>query len=77
MSKKIRGSEKVDFTCTKNGKRSLAEFTNVEEALEARGGISVSGWWIYGQPAFFKSINQNLVNPQLNQSLLTSTQLKR
>ncbi len=38
MSTKIRGSEKMMFTCDKNGKRSLADFENVEEALQASGG---------------------------------------
>ncbi len=40
MSNKIRGSEKMLFTCEKNGKRSLADFENVEEALQASGGYT-------------------------------------
>jgi hypothetical protein len=38
MSNKTRGSGKMMFTCDKNGKRSLADFENVEEALQASGG---------------------------------------
>ena len=45
MSKKIRGSEKMMFDRDKNGKRSLADFENMEEALQASGGFSWDGDW--------------------------------
>ena len=58
MNNKIRGSEKMMFTCDKNGKRSLADFENVEEALQASGGMYsiFEVWPINGQPwpDFFK-----------------------
>lgn len=56
MLKKTRGSEKVLFSCDKNGKRNLADFENVEEALQASGGMRVVGfkprpiWEILGKP---------------------------
>ncbi len=56
MSIKIRGSEKMMFTCDKNGKRSLADFENVEEALQASGqggpipNVPLNVWWRYPIP---------------------------
>ncbi len=51
MSTKIRGSEKMMFNCDKNGKRSLADFENVEEALQASGGYYLAfPWEKFGQP---------------------------
>ncbi len=59
MKTKTRGSEKLMFNCDKNGKRSLAEFENVEEALKACGGVGFNSptlniqnmWWRFGIPA--------------------------
>jgi len=56
------------FCCDQNGKRSLADFENVEEALQARGGIGFNGskfnirnmWWRFGIPA--PQVLQNFQN---------------
>ncbi len=52
MNNKIRGSEKMLFTCDKNGKRSLADFENVEEALQASGGYQPDPNYIGPRPWF-------------------------
>lgn len=65
MAKKTRGSEKTLFFCDKRGKRSLADFKNIEEALQASGGMQLQGldigktWWRYGHPDPTKFQNFN------------------
>ncbi|MEE9336743.1 MAG: hypothetical protein V3U87_01570 [Methylococcaceae bacterium] len=65
MSNKIRGSEKMLFTCDKNDKRSLADFENVEEALQACGGgnhpINLQGN-IWGAPLIPKKLDIGFPN---------------
>jgi hypothetical protein len=63
MFTKQRGSEKLQFQCGKTGVRSIEDFQNVEELLEARGGASFQAWWIRGIPAF---LNNVAVNPVVN-----------
>lgn len=46
MNQKMKGSEKLLFTCEKNGKRSLADFENVEEALQASGGYTPNPFYV-------------------------------
>ncbi|MCK5829186.1 MAG: hypothetical protein KAH20_02685 [Methylococcales bacterium] len=78
MSTKIRGSEKIQFSCDKNGKRSLADFENVEEALQASGGyqpnpnyIGPARPWLPRVPGFPQGIpainwkQLNAINPQI------------
>jgi hypothetical protein len=74
MNHKQRGSEKIQFQCGKTGVRSIEGFQNVEELLEARGGISfgdsisslsaVPYWWRFGTPAFWtKGLEAPVVSP--------------
>ena len=65
MNQKQRGSEKLQFTCGKTGVRSIEDFQQVEELLEARGGASVAlqSWWIRGIPAV---LNYGAINPVTN-----------
>ncbi len=67
MKTKVKGSERVMFECKENGKRTLAEFDNVEEALQASGGYlsiqKVPVWWRFGMPGLemfqdFKNLGQ-------------------
>ena len=50
MTTKSRGSEKMLFSCDKQGKRSLADFENVEEALQASGGFDFYKPFPLGKP---------------------------
>ena len=63
MSKKMSGSEKLLFNCDKNGKRSLADFENVEEALQATGGMYSFRWEKLGQPPRFYFNQAQSYNP--------------
>lgn len=67
MNQKQRGSEKLQLTCGKTGVRSIEDFQQVEELLEASGGASlaistVPYWWKFGTPAIW-----NVNTPVLNQ----------
>jgi len=72
MNHKQRGSEKIQFQCGKTGVRSIEGFENVEELLEARGGISFGGvtavpyWWRFGTPAFW---TKGFEVPVVNQTI--------
>ncbi|ESS72707.1 hypothetical protein MGMO_50c00230 [Methyloglobulus morosus KoM1] len=62
MNQKQRGSEKLQFTCGKTGVRSIEDFQQVEELLEASGGAGgvLQSWWIRGIPAV---LNYGAINP--------------
>lgn len=66
MNPKQRGSEKLQFSCGKTGVRSIEDFQNVEELLEARGGADYVYWWKFGVPAIWKNL---AVNTTFNQTL--------
>ncbi|NOT11848.1 MAG: hypothetical protein HOP23_08460 [Methylococcaceae bacterium] len=74
MNQKQSGSEKLQLQCGKTGVRSIEDFQQVEELLEASGGLGVSVvplWWKYGTPAIFNV--GNVLNPAINPAQISQT----
>ena len=77
MNQKQSGSEKLQMQCGKTGVRSIEDFQNVEELLEASGGAgftvsAVPLWWKFGTPAIFNVgnvLNQGVNPAQISQTL--------